>query len=910
VTELKTEHLSAALGIQAERPRFRWLLDAHERGQRQTAYQIIVSSSEDKLRSDIGDKWDSGKVRSDNSVEVFYEGDPLTSGERSYWKVRVWDKDGRATRFSDASFFETGLLRQSDWQGKWITGGAGISAPLFRHEFTIDDNIRRARLYIAGLGCYELYINGKKIGDRVLEPASTYYNNDQPYELGSRVLYATYDVGGDIRPGTNAIGVVLGHCWYSAEADSPLRDPYGPTPRLIIQLNIELESGRHLAIETDNKQWRVSSGPIIYNDLTHGETYDARNEQPGWATAGFDESSWAPASVTAPLSGALTAQLLPPARIMRTIPPVKVIKPKTPEFFDNTYIYDFGQHFTGWVRLSVSGPRGAKLILRYGSRIYTEDDTLDTRSNSPPVMGARQTDTYILKGDGIELWEPRFTLHGFRYVEVQGFRETPSVHVIEGRFVHSSVESTGEFESSNSLINQIHKNIQWTFSSSLQGYPQDAAERSERFGWLGDPGFVAEDYLNNYDMVGFFEKWLDDIQDSQKADGAIPLRSPLHWRAWRSSNSVWPAWQSTYPMLVWYMYQYYGNTDVLLRHYENIQKLLRFQTRAAEDHIITAGLGDHMEPQVNESSLFSAKHTPAALTSTAYYYYSVALLARMSDVLGRSADAKRHRILAEKIRTAFNRKFFDFATNQYAGGSQTSNALALYLGMVPSSHISKVRDNLLQDIQIQHNGHASTGIIGSNALVHALPLVGASDVMYRITTKTDYPSLGYQITKGATALCETYECNPWLSQNMKMFGSVDKFFYRDLAGIRPETPGYRRVQIAPQPVGDLQSVSASQKTVRGRIRVAWMKGNIHASSQGTTSFVLNVQIPAGVEADIVVPTFGLRTVSIAESGRSVWQSDRYLPGTPGIVRARGEHERVVLSIGSGDYEFMLTGVAF
>ena len=901
VNELKTEHLSEPLGIETPHPRFRWLLDSTKRGQLQTAYQILVASSSERLQADTGDKWDSGKIASDNSVEIPYAGRALTSGERAYWKVRVWDENSRPTAYSAPSFFEMGLRRVSDWQGSWIAANKEISSPIFRREFSIDSPVRRARVYICGLGYYELSINGKKVGDRVLDPAPTNYQNERPFKLGSRVLYSTYDVTDALRTGANALGIMLGHGWFSAQVNAPApagRFPYRDHPQFILQMNVELMNGRTVNVVSD-ASWHTSSGPITYNDLADGETYDARLEQAGWDQVGFNGSSWEKASLADPPGGVLTAELLPPTKVMATLPVVKMTTPREPEnqFFDSTYAYDFGQHFSGWVRLAVSGPRGAKLVIRYGSRLYPDDGTLDTRSNETPGASARQEDTYILKGEGTEVWEPRFALHGFRYVEVIGFSETPSVQTIEGRFVHSAVDSTGSFVSSDDLINKVHHNIQWTLMSSFQGIPQDAADRYERVGYLGDTGFVAEDYIHNYDMLGFFEKWLNDIEDDQKESGSIPSISPSSWGL---NYEMWPSWQSTYPLLVWYLYEYYGDRRIVEEHYAHLKKLVDYMSSAAAYHLLDdERLGDHMEPQPDGYSRLASRHTSAALTANAYYYYNVFLLSRMAELLGQSSDAKRYRSLARNIKDAFNRRFFDPATNQYATGSQTSNALPLYMGLAPNEKMPAVLKNLVDDIVTKHNDHVSTGIIGFNAIVQTLPEHGAAAVMYRLATQTTYPSLGDQVVKGATTVCETYECGPRVSQNMKMFASLDKFFYRNLAGIRPASPGYRRVLIQPQPVGDLKTVTASQRTVRGTVVVDWIKG--------TTSFDLKVTIPAGMEADIDIPKLGLKNVQIAEGGIPVWKSNSYLPGTIGLTGAQTDTDSTLFHAGSGAYHFTLSG---
>jgi len=811
VRELSCEYARNPLGIDTPQPRFSWILKSEKRGQMQSAYRILVASSADNLESDMGDKWDSGKLDSDQSVNVVYQGKPLASGEKCWWKVQIWDKDGQVSDCSETATFEMGLLNQSDWQGQWIEAAQNISAPLFRREFDITKKVRRARIYTSGLGWHELYINGKKVGNRVLDPATTYYNNDQPFEFGSRVLYVTHDVTEYLHNGQNAIGVMLGNGWYSNDKGDFKkrivgRRSFGDRPILLLTIKIEYADGRVESIVTDDT-WKVSSGPITANEICLGEDYDARLEKIGWDSPGYDDLNWANAMITDSPSGKMVSQKMPAVKVMKTIKPVKITQPA-----DGVYIYDFGQHFSGWTRLRVKGPRGTKVTIRYAGTL-NNDGRLYTKNQ----RAAAQTDTYILKGKGVEVWETRFTLHGFRYAEVTGFPGTPTLSTFEGCFVYNAVETSGNFECSNPLLNQIHSNVCWTFMSSLQGIPQDAAERSERVAWLGDTGFVLEDYLYNYSTVLFWSKWLDDIKDSQKHDGDVPVVSPLHWR---KEFHMWPCWKSTYPLIAWYLYQYYGDERVLATHYEGIARLVKFLGAKADNYIITEGLGDHMEPDRAAGHSNSDPHrTPATVTSTGFYYFDTWILAQAAKILGKNDDYERYSTLAGKIKKAFNEKFLNKETNQYATGSQTSNAMALHLGLVPEERQQAVLKNLVDDIMFKNEGHLSTGIIGTDALEQVLGEFGRADVMYEIATKTTYPSWGYTISKGATTVWESFEVKsrkPWItSLNMKMFGSTEKFFYKDLAGISLAAPGYKRITIKPRIVKDLAYAKASVKTVRG-----------------------------------------------------------------------------------------------
>jgi alpha-L-rhamnosidase len=429
--------------------------------------------------------------------------------------------------------------------------------------------------------------------------------------------------------------------------------------------------------------------------------------------------------------------------------------------------------------------------------------------------------------------------------------------------------------------------------SSFQGIPQDAAERDERVGWLGDPGFVAEDYLCNYDTAAFWTKWVDDIQDAQKPDGDVPVVCPS------GSYPPWPAWKSSYPLFAWYVYQYYGDQRILERHYRGLKQLVDFFSRKAKNHVLTAGLGDHMEPQANGTSSFAPQHTPPALTSTAYFYFDTWIVAQAAKILGKTEDAKRYSDLAEKIKEALNREFLDKTTNQYATGSQTSNAMALYLGLVPEEREQAVLQNLVDDILIKHKGHLSTGIIGTNALEQALPAYGRADVMYTIATQTTFPSWGYQISQGATTVWECFEVSSQRCLNMKMFCSTEKFFYKDLAGIGLEGPGFKKISIKPCVVGDLRHARASLKTVRGLVAVDWKKD--------PTAFGIKVTIPPNATARVSVPKLGRKEIAVTESRRPVWQAGNFVSGVPGISAGSETDDYVTFDVGSGYYVFQLTG---
>jgi len=893
VERLKCEYVVNPLGVDTPKPRLQWIMTSKQRGQMQTAYRILVATTEEKLAADEGDKWDSGKIDCDRSAQIVYGGKELASGERCFWKVRVWDKQGNPSAWSKPATFDMGLLKPADWQGKWISAAEEAAAPLLRKEFTLEKEIASARAYISGLGWNEMYLNGGKVGDHVLDPATTYYDNDQAFELGSRVLYVTFDVTDRLKKGPNALGVMLGNGWFSHNDDIPVawsnvlsRQPFSKKPMLKLQLNVTFTDGTTTSIISD-ETWKSSAGPVTSNEICRGESYDARLEKPGWDKPDYDDSAWNKTVAAKAPGGKLVSQMLAPVKVMETFKPVSITK-----LSDGVYICDFGQNFSGWTKLSVRGPKGTKVTLRHAGFLH-EDGTLDIKSQ----RGVDQTDSYILKGEGLEVWEPRFTLHGFRYVEVTGFPGVPKAENLEGRFVYNAVDTVGRFECSNPLVNQVQKNVRYTFMSSLQGIPQDAAERPERFAWLGDTGFVCEDYLYNLDTAVFWAKWLDDIKDSQKTNGDVPVVSPLHWRTFH--DPWFPCWKSTYPVIAWYLYRYYGDERVLSEHYDGIKKLVEYLGTKAEGDIIKTGLGDHMEPdRPSGKSSFRPKRTPPGLTSTAYYYYDTLILAHAAHIIDKPDEGKHYFKQAARIKKAFIKEFFNEDTNQFATGSQTSNATALFLGLVPKGKKEAVLKNLVDDIMIKNEGHLSTGILGTDALEQVLGANDRADVMYAITTKTTYPSWGYSISHGATTIWESFEENSH-SLNMKMFGSTEKFFYRDLAGIGMAATGFRKIAIKPRLVDDLRWVKASHDTMRGPIAVDWKKGD--------GSLQMNVAIPANTTAKISVPTMGLKNVVISESGKTIFKDGAYSSGAAGISGAKADGDYVTFDAGSGNYSFKVTG---
>ncbi|MFO7975786.1 MAG: family 78 glycoside hydrolase catalytic domain, partial [Candidatus Hydrogenedentota bacterium] len=828
VTDLRCEYLTEPVGIDETHPRLSWVITSDERGQKQTAYQILVARSQEQLNARDGDLWDSGKVDSEQSVHVAYAGKTLQSGQRCYWKVRVWDKEGDVSQWSAPAMWSMGLLNPEDWKGPWIgldkavfaenypaapaeidfegcrwiwypeknaAESAARGARFFRKHFTIpearkivrgtfavavdnqcvlylngertgdhaewkngaaftvtdllhpgenviavqannrddaagfigkllvefdegeplavvtneswkamkgpgndwqqlgfDDKgwkkasdlgptntepwsmptaavlgptqtmpspllrktfdakapVKSATVYVSGLGYYELRLNGEKVGNHELDPAFTRYDR--------RVLYSTYDVTDHVKEGPNAIGVMLGHGWYDMHTRATWdfdRAPWRAEPALLCQLRIEYADGSTDIIATDGS-WQAAPGPIYFDSIRNGERYDARLEKPGWDTADYQEK-WPAAALVEGPAGKLAAQMLPPARIVKTIEPVNI-----EEVSPGTWRFDMGQNISGKAELRVSGPAGTEITLKY-RELLNEDGTLDHRNAVYVFSGDFQTDTYILKGKGTEVWSPRFVYHGYRYVQVEGLPNPPTEATLCAQVVHTDFETAGEFECSNPLLNRIQQNALWSYVGNYMGYPTDCPQR-EKNGWTGDAHLAAEMGLMNFRPAAAYTKWLDDFADEQNEAGEYAAIIPTC--GW--GYGIGPSWDCAYVLIPWYLYQYCGDTRILERHYENLKRYVEFLGTKADNYIVDYGLGDWCPPLGGSGS----HKSPRMLTSTAYYYKDAELLARMAKVLGKTEDAAQYAALADNIKQAFNERLYDAETGLYAGETQ------------------------------------------------------------------------------------------------------------------------------------------------------------------------------------------------------------------------------------------------
>jgi alpha-L-rhamnosidase len=848
---LRCEYLVNPFGVDTPRPRLAWVLDHSERGQGQSSYEILVST---QPNAQEGDLWASGKVDSTDTTHVVYAGKALQSGSSYFWRIRYWDKDGRQSPFSQVARFDTGLFSRDDWKGKWIGGKNQL-----RKEFELGKTAVRARAYVCGLGYYELRLNGHKVGRNVLDPAWTTYDK--------RALYVTYDVTGYLQPGRNAVAVMLGQGWFKANA-------------LLVQIIIELEGGEKVELVSE-ASWKGTDGPIVTNSVYNGETYDARLETPGWDRSGFNDGGWIAAEVVAGPKGVLSAQMMPPIQVVDTIVPFKMASPEP-----GVYVYDMGQNFSGWAQLRVRGKRGTAVKLRFAEMVY--DNGMINQEN---LRGARAEDVYILKGEGEEVWEPRFTYHGFRFVELSCYPGVPAVNAVRGRVVHTAVEPVGSFACSKPVLNSLQRIIIWGQKTNLHSIPTDCCQRDERMGWMGDAQGTAEEAIYNFDMAAFYTNFLRDIRDVQDEKGTITDTVPHIW----GSRPADPAWGTAYPLIAWYVYQYYGDRRILDDHYEGIKKYVEFlRTRAENGLVKFSYYGDWV----------AVDRTPGNIVSSFYYYYDVKILAEMAKVLGKEADAKAYGDLAAVIKTAFHREYFDPKTRSYANGTQAANALPLFLDMVPEAERGGVWGSLFDNIVYKNNSHLTTGIIGTKYIMELLTNNGTSDLAYDIATQTSYPSWGYMIENGATTLWELWQLRQGPSMNSHnhpMFGSVGSWLYRALAGINlaPESVGFEKIRIVPQMVRDLRFAAGSTRTVRGEVSSSW--------SRDERSVRLEIVIPVGSEAEVVIPKFNLENIVIKEGDQVVWDDQGYKAGVQGIRSVEKAQVGFLIKIGSGRYFFILQG---
>lgn len=880
--DLRCDYRISPQGIDIPNPQLSWILQARVTSQRnlsQSAYQILVANKDDRLVPGKADLWESGKIISGQMTHIPYHGKPLQSFEKCWWAVRVWDQNGQPSQWSKPASWTMGPLSSADWKAKWIAASGlddpATPLPLFRKEFVADKSLSRALACVCGLGFYELHLNGKKVGDAVLDPGWTDYRKT--------CLYNVYDVTRLIRRGKNVLGVLLGNGMYNIAAShryAKFTGSFGP-PRFVLQLHLEFADGTATDIVTD-PSWRTAPGPITFSSIYGGEDYDARRAEAGWDRPGFSDAQW-PSVIAVPgPGGELTAQSAPPIKIMHLFRPMTITEPKP-----GVFVYDFGQEFSGWPQIIVRGPAGATVRLVPGE-LLTPDGLVDQRASGRPVWFA-----YTLKGSGgREIWQPRFSYYGFRYIQVEGAvpagranrtNRRPVIFGLAGCFTHSAAPVSGQFECSDTLINRVHALILGAIDSNLQSILTDCPHR-EKLGWLECAHLLGPAIMFDHDAVTLWRKICNDTADAQQGNGLVPDIAPEYTRfsgPYRDS----PEWGSACVICPWLLYQYYGESNELIAHYQTMCRYVNYLGSRATNHIISYGLGDWLDigpvKPGGESQL-----TSKGLAATAIYYEDLGILCNAARMLGHTNEAGKWEQLRAEVRNDFNHNFFNPVLHQYDRNSQTADAMPLALGLVEPADARAVAENLAENVRAGDN-QVTAGDIGFRFLIQALRESGHSDAVYDLVTHRDGPGYAMQLAKGCTTLAEVWDASSY-SRDHCMLGHAEEWFYTGLAGINPDPagPAFRKIIVAPQPVGDVTWARGSYDSISGRISSSWKIAD--------GQFSLSLSIPPNTTATVRIPAGD--TAQVKENGRA-------LQKVSGVRSFGTTNSEVIIQIGSGDYCF-------
>ena len=967
VRSLRCEYLKNPLGIEVTQPRLSWRLESSQRGQKQTAYRILVASSIENLDKDQGDLWDSKKMISDHSSQLVYKGTPLESQMQCFWKVMVWDKEGASSEWSDSAKWSMGLLNSTDWKAEWIgfdkipvikskphsqpktkpdiiiitkaiyglvddpakqvdvtakiqaqvssgkfdikasnkfagkdpapgkkktlkvtftvNGKAKtvkipenktsnllngrtkkkiaktyLPAPYLRREFTTNKEIARGTLYVTAQGFAEMHLNGKRVGDEYFMPGWTDYRK--------RIYYRTYDVTSMLKPGKNAIGAILSDGWFRGNISIKGQNQYGKQIRLKAQLQIDYTDGNSETIAS-NSSWKASFGPILESDMQAGETFDARKEMNGWNRHGFNETGWTAVNAGSVLKNSLLIQSYPgdPVRKILELPTIDLNEPQSGKF-----VFDLGQNFSGWIRLKVQGQAGEKVVMRFGEMLKA-DGTVYTEN----LRSARAIDTYICKGDGVEVWEPRFTFHGFRYVEITGLSAPPSPEMVTGIVIHTDAPMTSSFECSNPMLNQLHSNIVWGQRSNYIEVPMDCPQRDERLGWTGDTQIFIRSGTYHQDVASFFTKWMVDLMDTQNNAGTFGNQAPV----FHGHGS--PGWADAGIICPWTIYQIYGDARMIEKYYENMARFIEYGSRNGKKGLGNKGFGDW---------LAVGSKTPKNLISAAYFGYSTSLMIKIADALGKKMDVQKYQKLFEGIKKEFQDVFVE-KDGKIMGNSQTAYCLALYYNLLTDKQREQATLHLVERIKAK-DYHLSVGFLGVSILLPTLTEIGRSDLAYRLIQNKTYPSWGYSIEQGATTIWERWNSytkkDGFGDVNMNSFnhyayGSCSEWMFRSILGINTDGAGYKKIIMKPEFDDSVKWAKGHYDSINGRISSDW--------EWSRSNFKWAITVPPNTTAKVYMPN---NFTEFTESGNPIEKAK-------GVKFLGNEKGRDLYEVSSGKYIF-------
>ncbi len=882
--KMLVEYVEAPINIDAMHPRFSWVISSAERGQAQTAYQLMVATSTSMLSRNQPDVWNSGKIISNETIQHELGNNKLQSNSIYYWKVIAWNGNGQRLE-SPIKKFETAFLNNHEWSANWIGNGITLEplppqgfyknvteqlpgkdtivhdgrSLLLRREISLPKTIQSARAYVTGLGLYEFFINGQRVGDHVLSPAKTPYHQ--------YVLYDTYDVTALLKKGDNALGIHLGNGWYNPYKKwwDTYRMQWFGSKKAIAQILVNYTDGSSVWITTD-KNWRCIPGPVLYNCVYDGEVYDANQDHEGWTRSGYNDTDWKQVTVFAKPLAKLVSHTMPAIKVQEIFTPQEI-----PTLKANTRVFDMGQNFAGWASITTKGTKNTLLKIRFAEDIFS-NGTLDTTSNEQ----ANATAEYILKGDSLESYETHFSFFGFKYVEISAQNGPLNLLHVEGRAVYSDNQPAGQFDCDNLLVNKIHRATVWSQKSNMLGYPMDCPQRDERLGWLGDAQVTADEAMYNFNMALFYQNWLTGIRENQDPiSGDIPIISP---RPYIKDTGI--EWSSTYPVLLWKYYTNYGDKRILAEHYPAMKRYMHFLDSQAIGFILPSGwIGDWGSMVKNWK-----EGTPIAVP-TAYYYWNAMIMSKVAGILGNTADNLHFKNLTTAIAEKYNATFLDKNTANYEDGSQMANAFPLFLGIVPGNIQQRVLDNLVKDIVTNNDSHLTTGVLGTKYMPEALAQLGRADVAWKIINQKTAPSWN-DMMRLYTTVCEFWTLKQ--SKNHVMMGSIDAWFYKYIGGIQPDenNPAFASFIVKPTLLDSLNSATSKIETLRGMISSEWKKQ--------PGQFTLKVQVPFNTLATIYIP--GKEGGLLTESGFPIKKLK--------VANYQGFHAGYhVVRVSSGNYVF-------
>jgi alpha-L-rhamnosidase len=946
----RCEYLENPMGLDVVRPRLSWVLLSDQRGDQQTAYQILVASTAERLAANQADLWDSGKVKSDESIQIIYQGKPPASRQDCFWKVRAWDYKGVPSGWGPVARWQMGLLKKSDWTAQWImparpaeaektleirratyedVAGGGVwdvtrrlqaqivkgrlqvradnktmgvaptnrtekllrleysyggelftnvlgqnqrlylpvkdeSAPYLRKAFTLKSAVSHAELYTTALGLYEARINGRRVGDHLLAPDWTDYRK--------RVRYQAYDVTALVNTGGNVIGAFLADGWFSGRIGNGGYEFFGTQPALLAQLEVTYEDGTRETIGTD-ATWKRQDSPVLSADFMLGESYDARKEIAGWDQPGLDDRTWSAVQTRDESARKLQAQVMEPVRELCELKPVSM-----KETAPGRWTYDLGQNMVGVVRLKVSAAAGTKITLRH-AEMLNPDGTVYTTN----LRGAPSIDEYVCKGGDIEEWQPRFTFHGFRYVEISGLTAAPDMDTVKGIVIGSDTRRTGTFSCSDPRVNQLQSNIQWGQRGNYLSVPTDCPQRDERLGWMGDAEVFIRTATYNADVAAFFNKWLVDVDDGQSKEGAYGDVSPF-----TMGGKGTPAWADAGVICPWTIYEMYGDKRILEQHLPAMTRFVEY-LRTNSNHLIRDGKrGNDYGDWLSIGAV-----TPKDLIGTAFFAYSTHLLAKSYRAVGREDVASKYDRLFDDIKAAFNQRYVS-PDGRIQGDTQCAYAMALKFELLPEALRARAAAYLVADIQAKTN-HLSTGFIGVSYLLPVLAQTGNADTTYKLLQQDTFPSWLFSVKHGATTIWERWDGwtpeKGFQSPSMNSFnhyslGSCGEFLFGGIGGIQPASPGFKTIRIAPVLGDGLNWANASFDSIHGMIASAWKRNGSRVT--------FNVSVPVNTTATVCLPAKSM--VAVTEGGKSVAEADSVK-----VVQLSGG--LVELEVGSGNYQF-------